>query len=103
MDYCLYQTFDNDYPALLAPEDSDAADPSGQQVYGRCRVMCFHPRHDLTLARMPHDDIVAVINGWQDVYREEGEAIRKMQKDLKGEDEGHVQIFEVGSSHPACF
>lgn len=58
--------------------------------------MCFHPRHDLTLARMPHNDIVAVINGWQDVYREEGEAIRQMQKDLKGADEGYVQIFEVG-------
>jgi len=46
---------------------------------------------------MPHADIVAVINGWQEVYQEEGEAIRKMQKDLKGGEEGYVQIFEVGS------
>lgn len=58
--------------------------------------MCFHPRHDVTLARMSHYDIVKIIQGWTEVYAEEGAAIRKMQGELKGPDEGYVQIFEVG-------
>jgi UDPglucose--hexose-1-phosphate uridylyltransferase len=101
------KTFDNDYPALLPPTAEDVEqigeDHSGQQVYGRCKVMCFHPRHDVTLARMAHDDIVKVIRGWQEVYEKEGEAIRAMQKELNGPDEGYVQIFEVGESHDKRF
>jgi len=31
---------------------------------GRCRVVCFSPRHDLTLARMSTDDIRAVVEVW---------------------------------------
>jgi UDPglucose--hexose-1-phosphate uridylyltransferase len=31
---------------------------------GRCRVVCFSPRHDLTLARMDMDDIGAVVDTW---------------------------------------
>ncbi|KAK1925192.1 putative UTP-hexose-1-phosphate uridylyltransferase [Papiliotrema laurentii] len=99
-------TFDNDYPALLPPTAEDVEqigeDHSGQQVYGRCKVMCFHPRHDVTLARMAHDDIVKVIRGWQEVYEQEGEAIRAMQKELNGPDEGYVQIFENRGAMMGC-
>lgn len=91
------QTFDNDFPALLNPPSESQADLSEQQVYGRCKVICFHPRHDLTLSRMDVEDVVQVISGWQEVYAEEGAAVRKMQQGLKGGDEGCVQIFEVGS------
>ena len=65
-------------------------------MYGRCKVICFHPRHDLTLARMNVEDVVQIISGWQEAYEEEGAALRRMQKDLKGKDVGCVQIFEVG-------
>lgn len=46
-------------------------------------------------------DIDHVISGWQDVYAEEGAAIRQMQKSLGDKDEGCVQIFEV--SHTLTF
>lgn len=90
------QTFDNDFPALLEPSPGTQADPLDQQVYGRCRVISFHPRHDLTLSRMDVEDVVKVVSVWQEVYAEEGAAIRRTQETLGGKDEGCVQIFEVG-------
>jgi hypothetical protein len=44
---------------------------------------------------MDVEDVVRVISGWQEVYAEEGAAVRGMQKSLEGGDEGCVQIFEV--------
>jgi UDPglucose--hexose-1-phosphate uridylyltransferase len=35
---------------------------------GVCRVLCFSPRHDLTLARMNPDEISGVIDLWIDEY-----------------------------------
>lgn len=54
-------------------------------------MICFHPRHDLTLARMDVGDIVSVVQGWKGIYAEEGEWIRA------GSGDGYVQIFEVSS------
>jgi UDPglucose--hexose-1-phosphate uridylyltransferase len=35
---------------------------------GLCRVLCFSPRHDLTLARMDTGDIRGVVDLWVDEY-----------------------------------
>ena len=48
--------FDNDYPALL-PDTPQVDYKQGELIVARgepgiCRVMCFSPRHDLTIARM---------------------------------------------------
>ena len=39
-------------------------------VKGLCRVMCFSPRHDLTLAQMQTEEIHAVINTWAEQVSE---------------------------------
>ncbi len=49
--------FDNDYAALLpdSPEPERRDVPEllrADRERGRCRVLCFHPDHSLTLARM---------------------------------------------------
>jgi UDPglucose--hexose-1-phosphate uridylyltransferase len=41
-------------------------------VAGECRVICFSPRHDLTLAEMDEPDIVEVVRVWQKLIRELG-------------------------------
>jgi len=90
--------FDNDFAALL-PDT-----PRGQQVNelmaaraerGMCRVICFSPRHDLSLAEMPVEQIVPVIDVWAEQYREIG-----ARPEI-----GYVQIFEnkglmMGCSNP---
>ena len=61
--------FDNDFAALL-PEShpTTTEDPLflSQPVRGVSRVICFSPRHDLSLAQMPTPEILGVINCWAD-------------------------------------
>lgn len=89
--------FENDFRALLNEETAPA--PAGsallQQapVRGTCRVICFSPRHDLTLARMPAPEIERVIATWQEQSAELGQRYR------------WVQVFEnkgaiMGCSNP---
>ena len=89
--------FTNDFAAILpeAPptEDSHHDLLQAQNVKGTCRVLCFSPRHDLSLSRMDHDSIVRVVDLWADQLQELGEKYR------------WVQVFEnrgamMGSSLP---
>ncbi len=60
--------FDNDFAALLP--DTPEAPPVDNQlmvtqsVRGTCRVICFSPRHDLTLPQMSALEIRQVVDGW---------------------------------------
>ncbi len=89
--------FENDFRALLDEEGAagESLSPLLQRasVRGTCRVICFSPRHDLTLARMPAADIGRVIGTWQ---RESAELGRRYR---------WVQVFEnkgavMGCSNP---
>lgn len=95
--------FDNDFAALLPDAPSFEVDEAGLLVarseQGICRVMCFSPRHDLTIPRMSVVEICEVIRVWTEEFRR------------LGQNEGvrHVQIFEnrgalMGASnpHPHC-
>ncbi|MGC2620877.1 MAG: UDP-glucose--hexose-1-phosphate uridylyltransferase, partial [Acidobacteriaceae bacterium] len=96
--------FDNDFAALLpdSPEPDREAGGGGTQELlraererGRCRVVCFHPDHSLTLARMDVRDIRRVVDVWTEEYRTLGE-----EPDFR-----YVQIFEnrgamMGASNP---
>ena len=95
--------FDNDYAALLPDAPPGASDDGGLLIAegerGVCRVVCFSPRHDLTLARMETADVRAVIDTWAAQYAELGSLPY-----IK-----HVQVFEnrgamMGASnpHPHC-
>ncbi|MGA9510318.1 MAG: UDP-glucose--hexose-1-phosphate uridylyltransferase [Candidatus Sulfotelmatobacter sp.] len=95
--------FDNDYPALRPHSVKEQVPQSelivSQPEPGICRVGCFSPRHDLTLAGMNQKEIVAVIEMW-----------RQQFADLGGRDFiNYVQIFEnrgammgASNSHPHC-
>lgn len=62
--------FTNDFSALLpdTPAEASSNDPlfRVEPVRGECRVICFSPRHDLTLAQMSVPDIRRVVNVWAD-------------------------------------
>ena len=98
-DYTGTFVFDNDF-AALQPET-----PCGElherelllarSESGRCRVVCFSPRHDLTLARMHVAEIRAVVDTWCEEFANLG----------KDQQFRSVQIFEnrgelMGCSNP---
>jgi UDPglucose--hexose-1-phosphate uridylyltransferase len=97
--------FDNDFAALKPETPKERIDVDGRGLLvaegepGICRVICFSPRHDLTLATMTPEQILPVVQTWAEQFRELSrlDAIN------------HVQIFEnrgsmMGASnpHPHC-
>lgn len=91
--------FDNDFSALksdtplLEFNHRDLLIARGEP--GQCRVICFSPRHDLTLPEMLVDDIMKVVDIWIEEYRQLGER----------PEINYVQIFEnkgaiMGCSNP---
>jgi UDPglucose--hexose-1-phosphate uridylyltransferase len=68
--------FENDFAALRPDVPSDQLSDSelikAETEPGICRVVCFSPRHDLTLARMSVDEIRQVIEMWVMQYQELG-------------------------------
>ncbi|MEO3780591.1 UDP-glucose--hexose-1-phosphate uridylyltransferase [Micromonospora sp. B11E3] len=98
-EYTSTYIFDNDFPALR-PE-TPAGQPSGdgplvmESERGICRVLCFSPRHDLSLGEMTVGAIRRVVDTWNDQY------VRLGSIDWVR----HVLIFEnrgamMGASNP---
>ncbi|HEQ71910.1 MAG TPA: galactose-1-phosphate uridylyltransferase, partial [Spirochaetia bacterium] len=68
--------FTNDFSALLPeiPEEVRNTDSLlvAESERGVCRVLCYSPRHDLTLPLMTHAEIERVVALWIEQYREIG-------------------------------
>lgn len=91
--------FENDYPALLPDTPEASFENDGLLIArserGLAKVICFSPRHDLTLARMETKDIRTVVDAWAEQYTALGSL----------DFINHVQIFEnrgamMGASNP---
>ncbi|MGA8525635.1 MAG: galactose-1-phosphate uridylyltransferase, partial [Candidatus Sulfotelmatobacter sp.] len=59
---------------------------------GRCRVVCYSPRHDLTMARMSVAEIRRVVDTWAEEFRELGG-----QPNIQS-----VQVFENRGAMMGC-
>ena len=92
--------FDNDFSALLPglTKETRAEDSPllfSEPERGLCRVICFSPRHDLTLPELSQVSIQGVLSTWAE-----------QSADLGGHDFiGYVQVFEnkgevMGCSNP---
>ena len=88
--------FDNDFTALLPPEKNQwtdqndllAIEPEG----GYCRVVCFSPRHDLTLPELSVSQVDTVIRTWTE-----------QTMDLGSRPEiSFVQVFENKGAMMGC-
>ncbi len=91
--------FDNDFPALL---DLEIKSESTKGTLFRTaperginRVVCFSPRHDLTIPEMDEVNVAEIVRTWQQQYRQLGNMTHI----------NHVQIFEnkgavMGCSNP---
>ena len=90
--------FDNDFSALFPADDEYLREQAMHGMFqaepevGICRVVCFSPRHDLTLPEMPLGDVEAVIRTWTE------ETI-----DLGSRSEiNYVQVFENKGAAMGC-
>jgi len=101
--YAATFVFENDFAALLSDAPRAELNEAGLFVAaaeaGICEVVCFSPRHDLTIPRMSPAEIRKVVDVWTERFQELEETgwVR------------HVQIFEnrgsmMGASnpHPHC-
>ena len=95
--------FDNDHPCVGPNAPTELSSPSGiyqnRPAQGIARVVCYSPRHDLSLAQLDQAEIVALLSAWQQQYRDLGARA----------DVNHVLVFEnkgevvgVSNPHPHC-
>lgn len=104
-DYHSTYVFTNDFPALLEPTEPDETDSNNLLIdhpifiaepeYGICRVVCFSPRHDLSLPELSQTEVEAVVRSWIEQTR--------LLSDLAYV--RYVQVFEnkgamMGASNP---
>ena len=91
--------FNNDFSALKLDKNTSVINDSNllfmKSEMGICKVICFSPKHNLTLAELDQREITAVIKTWQNEFRELGSS----------PDINYVQIFEnkgdiMGCSNP---
>ena len=94
--YTSTYAFDNDFASLLLDTDNSERVEDGlllaEPELGTCRVICFSPRHDLTLPELPAEDAVGVINTWA----EETARLGAMEQI------NYVQVFENKGAMMGC-
>jgi UDPglucose--hexose-1-phosphate uridylyltransferase len=94
--------FDNDHPCVSTENEQVSPAPGiyhSSPAYGQAKVICYSPRHDLSLSRVPGAAVSELIECWQE------------QTSLCAQDErvNHVLLFEnrgevvgVSNPHPHC-
>ena len=89
--------FDNDFPALSDDDNEPPRHPLllSEPAGGRCRVLCFSPRHDRHIGSLSQDAVRLVVDAWaaetERLHKDDGAA--------------YVQVFEnrgamMGASNP---
>jgi UDPglucose--hexose-1-phosphate uridylyltransferase len=91
--------FDNDFAALTFDGDSHTSEENSlfqvQSEKGTCKVVCFSPRHDLTIPELQVDQVAEVVRTWSS----------ETASLFKHPGIQHVQVFEnkgaiMGCSNP---
>lgn len=102
-DYTDVFVFDNDHPCVsfAAPADLDPAPGifRNRPAQGIARVVCYSPKHNVSLSELDHPEMEKLLRVWQEQYVELGSR----------PEIAHVLIFEnrgavvgVSNPHPHC-
>jgi UDPglucose--hexose-1-phosphate uridylyltransferase len=95
--------FDNDHPSVGLNAPKELAEPAGiyrnRPATGIARVVCYSPKHNLTLAELAPHEVENLLATWQQQYTDLGN-----RPEIE-----HVLIFEnkgeavgVSNPHPHC-
>jgi UDPglucose--hexose-1-phosphate uridylyltransferase len=95
--------FDNDHPCVGPAAPTELAAPPGvyrsRPASGVARVVCYTPRHDLSLAELDVASVVRLMEVWQEQYRELA-ARKEVRYVLVFENRG--EVVGVSNPHPHC-
>jgi len=95
--------FDNDHPCVGENSPVELHPPAGiyrnRPANGLARVLCYSPRHNLTLAELELSEIENLLVAWRDQYAELG-ARPEVNHVLTFENKG--EVVGVSNPHPHC-
>ena len=102
-DYAGTFVFDNDHPSVSPDAPETLVPPTGiyrnRPARGIARVVCYSPKHNLTLGELEREEVADLLRVWQDEYTDLGSR----------PDIAHVLTFEnkgaavgVSNPHPHC-
>lgn len=101
-DYQDIFVFDNDHPSFSATAPDPEQAPGiyrSAPARGSCRVVCYSPKHNLTLAELPAEGVTAVLASWAAESRALF-AQPEVESVLVFENKG--EIVGVSNPHPHC-
>ncbi len=94
--------FDNDHPCVGGEAPAPAAAPGiyrNRPARGIARVVCYSPRHDLTLAELDPVEVENLLGAWQQQYVDLGNR-PEIDHVLFFENKG--EVVGVSNPHPHC-
>lgn len=97
-DFAAVRELEVDMPESLAPEAVQKSEAVAclyktETARGKCFVMCFSPRHDLTIAQLSQNEMLRVIREWRNLYKEVSDTYEWIR---------YVQIFENKGAMMGC-
>jgi len=102
-DYTQTFVFDNDHPCVGQNAPGKLEIPSGiyqnRPASGIARVICYTPKHNLSLAELSPVEISVLLKVWQEQYRELGDR-PEINHILLFENKG--EVVGVSNPHPHC-
>jgi UDPglucose--hexose-1-phosphate uridylyltransferase len=95
--------FDNDHPCVGMDAPAETDQPAGiyrsRPARGIARVVCYSPRHSLTLAELSPAEIETLLTVWQEQYIDLGSRA-EINHVLVFENKG--EVVGVSNPHPHC-
>ena len=92
--------FENDFPTLsmnYMTENGNKSHPLDGPARGVCRVVCFDPKHNTTLAEMEREGVANVISTFQKEFRELS-SVPGIENVMVFENKG--EVIGVSNPHP---
>ena len=95
--------FDNDHPCVGDQAPTDLPQPTGiyrsRPANGIARVVCYNPKHNITLAESTPQEVQNLVATWQQQYTDLGNH-REVNHVLVFENKG--EAVGVSNPHPHC-
>jgi len=102
-DYRRIFVFDNDHPCVGSNAPQDLMPPAGiyrnRPADGIARIVCYSPKHNLSLAELEASEIEDLLKTWRAQYAELG-ARPEVRHVLVFENKG--EVVGVSNPHPHC-